>query len=210
MEALIQTTKLRCLDRIEYPPLVILEGGATFVTGESGSGKSTLFRLFNGTLTPQEGAIVYQGQEIKTRDTIALRRDVLLASQEVFLFDGSIAENFAQYYDYRETACPTPEAMQGYLSLACAEFPLDSRCETMSGGERQRVFLAICLSFEPRVLLLDEPTAALDDETANRFFQQVKAFAAEKGMTLLVICHNQGLVAQYADRCIHLEGRTAL
>lgn len=207
MEALIQTTSLRCLDRLDYPPLFILEGGATFITGESGSGKSTLFRLLNGTLSPQEGTIFYQGQDIKTRDTIALRRDLLLASQEVFLFDGSIAENFAEYYRYREAMCPSQEAMQGYLSLTCADFPLDSRCETLSGGERQRVFLAICLSFEPSVLLLDEPTAALDDETASRFFRKVKAFAAEKGMTLLVICHNQGLVAQYADRCIRLEGR---
>lgn len=207
MDAFIQTTALRCFDRLCYPPLTIQQGGLTALLGESGSGKSSLLRLFNGTISPQEGSIRYQGQEIAALDSIALRRDLLLASQEVYLFDGTIADNFAAYWAAREQPCPDEAAQRRYLSLCCADFSLDSLCQTLSGGERQRVFLAICLSFLPKLLMLDEPTAALDEATATRFLEQLKAFAREEGMTLLVICHNEALMRRFADHSIRLDGR---
>lgn len=190
---------------LTYPPLVFAENRCTFLMGESGCGKSTLLRLLNGMASPSQGSVCYRGQNIEAMDTLALRRKVLLCPQEVFLFDGTISENFAQYYSYREAPCPEEAMMLRFLSLCCFDLPLSSRCETLSGGERQRVLLAICLSFLPEVLLLDEPTAALDETTSQKLLAQLKAFCGERGISLLIVCHNPRLAALYADDTVLLK-----
>lgn len=205
MNTLFRITNLKFQDFLAYPDLNIPLGQVTFVSGESGCGKSTLFRLLNGTLTPSSGTILYCETNISELDTIALRREALLASQDVYLFDGTIQENFEHYYRFRDQDCIPESKMRDYLSVCCADFPLDAKCETMSGGERQRVFLSICLSFLPKVLLLDEPTAALDDTTSHRFFAQLKPFCLNNQITLLVICHNTKLTEMYADHVIVLQ-----
>lgn len=209
MEAIIQISSLKFQDFLEYPDLTIPLGKVTFLSGESGCGKSTLFRLLNGTLSPSAGTIQYCEADINEMDTISLRRQVLLASQEVYLFDGTIRKNFEQFYSFRDQNCISDLEMRDYLSICCANFPVDAKCETMSGGERQRVFLSICLSFLPKVLMLDEPTAALDDATSVRFFAQLKSFCTQNNMTLLVICHNVKLMELYADHKIILKKKAA-
>lgn len=210
MVAMIRITNLKFQHFLEYPDVNIPLGKATFLSGESGCGKSTLLRLLNATLSPSAGEIAYCGTNISQMDTISLRRQVLLASQEVYLFDGTIQYNFEQYYHFRDQDCIGAPKMREYLAICCADFPLDSKSETMSGGERQRVFLAICLSFVPKVLMLDEPTAALDDATSIRFFAQLKPFCTKNGITLLVICHNAKLIEMYADNEIVLQKKAAI
>jgi ABC-type proline/glycine betaine transport systems, ATPase components len=83
----IQTRGL-AYGQISYRDLDIEEGKATFISGPSGCGKSTLLRLFNKTLAPTAGTVLYRGQDMAQTDSIALRRDVLLAGQSVFLFEG--------------------------------------------------------------------------------------------------------------------------
>lgn len=151
---------------IRYPNIKIAKGKTTFIHGPSGCGKSTLLKLINGTTSPDSGEIFYKGNNIENIDTIDLRREILLVAQSVFLFTGTIEENFKKYYEYRDRDLPTKETMEKFLKICSAEFPLETRCETMSGGERQRVYIAIFLSFMPDVLMLDEPTSALDN-TSN-------------------------------------------
>ncbi len=193
------------LDAVTYPDINIQPDTATFITGESGCGKSTLLKLLNGSAKPTSGMVTYCGKDINHCDPVKHKREVLLAGQNVYLFDDTVANNFKTFHAYRELPAPQPEDVALYLRTCCAEFPLDSLCTTMSGGERQRIYLAICLSFMPRVLMLDEPTAALDDATAFRFFKQVKAFAQENNITLLTVCHNQALAQAFADHLIVLN-----
>ncbi|SHK06815.1 putative ABC transport system ATP-binding protein [Hathewaya proteolytica DSM 3090] len=205
MENIIKATGLKFLELVNYPDMCIKRGKMTFICGESGCGKSTFLRLINNTENSSGGFIEYDGRKIQDIDTIKLRREVLLASQEVYLFEGTIRDNFQQYYNYRGEQCIDEVNMKEYLSICCADFPLDTRCEIMSGGERQRVFMAICLSFMPKVLMLDEPTAALDEATSIKYFHNVKKFCGEHGITVIAICHNPKMVEIYADECITLE-----
>ena len=200
----IQTRGL-AYGQIVYNDLDIEGGRATFISGASGSGKSTLLRLFNQTLAPTAGTVLYNGQDTAGLDSIALRREVLLAGQSVFLFDGSVSDNFDAYGEARESAPLSVEDKQMFLRLCCANFPLDAPCGRLSGGERQRVFLAVCLSFLPRVLLLDEPTSALDQDTAERFMSQVLAYCRERGMTVVAVSHDPALTARHAQNIISLR-----
>ena len=205
MTPILSSDRLLFKGILGFPPLAIAKGKTTFITGRSGSGKSTLFKLFNGIYSPDTGEVYYEGNAISKLDTIALRREVLLVSQGVFLFAATIKENFAAFYDYRELPVISEAEMVRFLQLCCADFPLDASCNTMSGGERQRIYLAIFLSFQPKVLMLDEPTSALDSETSDRLLQRVREFAQETAMTLLIISHDPSLASKYGDWIIDLE-----
>lgn len=191
--------------RIAYHDLEIEEGCATFVSGPSGCGKSTLLRLFNKTISPTQGCVLLRGEDMAGLDSVALRRQVLLAGQSVFLFDGSVGENFALFSEARDAETPSAQDQTTFLRLCCANFPLDAPCQHLSGGERQRVFLAVCLSFMPKVLLLDEPTSALDQKTAEQLMSQVLAFCRERGTTVVAVSHDPALAARHADRLINLQ-----
>jgi putative ABC transport system ATP-binding protein len=191
---------------IYYPNIEIAENSTTFICGESGSGKSTLLKLLNGVVSADSGEILYAGNPIEEYDPVIFRREVLLCGQSAYLFDGNIRDNFSDYYKYRElSALSTVEIMQ-YLKICAAEFSLDTNCAKMSGGERQRIFTAICLSMRPKVLLLDEPTSALDDETSNMVMKNIKNFCNKNTITLIVVSHNKALSEIYADSTVLLEG----
>lgn len=178
----------------------------TFICGESGYGKSTLLKLLNGVATPDFGEILYNGKPVNDYDPILLRREVLLCGQAAFLFDDSIEENFAQYYSYRDLPAIPPEQMHTFLKICAIDLPLDTPCTTMSGGERHRVFTAIHLSLQPKILLLDEPTGALDELTANTVLANIKTFCRENNITPIIVSHNQALIQSYADNTITLFG----
>lgn len=204
MKSILEAKGVVFMDRITYPPLEIREGEVLFITGPSGSGKSTLLKLLNGTISPSKGAVLYKGEDIGGMDIIALRRKAVLAGQTVFLFDKAIRENFAEFYRYREEEMPRQEEMERYLSLCDADFSLDAHCTSMSGGERQRIYLAICLSFDPEILLLDEPTSALDEKTGRVLFENLKAHFTKEGKTLVVVSHDKELADEFGDRTIEI------
>ena len=193
-------------DIIHYPDLEISAGSTTFICGESGSGKSTLLKLLNGVISPSSGCITYAGQNLADYNPISLRRDVLLVSQAVYLFDQSIKENFHTYYAYRDLDKIDDALMQQHLKACAVHLPLDSMCNLLSGGERQRVFTAINLSFGFKVLMMDEPTSALDDKNAQALISNIKSTCQEKGLTLIIVSHDRAIADQYADHIINLEG----
>jgi len=204
MSAILSAKNLKFLDILRFPDIQIEAGSVSFICGPSGTGKSTLFKLLNATYTPSEGSITFDGQDIADMDTIQLRRQVLLAGQKVYLFDDTIRGNFIQFYSFRDQPCISEDAMREFLRLCCIEFPLNTRCQPLSGGEKQRVFLAIHLSMQPKVLMMDEPTAALDKKTAKLLLSQVKDYCKQHGMTLVAISHDITLVGEVADTVISL------
>jgi len=201
----LQTHNLTFKNLLHYPDLALYTDETIFLSGASGSGKTTLLKLFNQTLSPDSGSILYHGTDINTMNSLELRKKMLLISQQVFLFDETIHENFKLFYHYRGLSIPDDTTMNRFLSLCMAPFSLDMNCQSLSGGERQRVYLAIFLSFKPEVLLLDEPTSALDDETSTKLFENLVTYSKEHHMTLIVVTHHQKLAKQFASRIISLE-----
>ncbi|MDX9888576.1 MAG: ABC transporter ATP-binding protein [Anaerovoracaceae bacterium] len=202
MNTIISTKDLSYGPVIISPDVSISKNETTFLYGPSGCGKTTLTRLMNATLSPEQGELFYNEVPYSDLEVLALRKDIILVSQAIYLFDGTIKENFIKFYEYREETIPTEDAMREYLQLCCADFPLDSSCEILSGGERHRIYIAICLSFLPKVIILDEPTSALDSRTANRLLKNLKSFTSQKEITQIIISHDISLVEQFGDKII--------
>lgn len=198
------TAGLQFLDFVVYPEIKIEAHDFTFIAGKSGCGKSTYLKLLNRTILPPVGVIYYEEKEIQTLPVLSYRRNVLLVPQEVFLLDATIQENFHFYWDAREEDRCTDKETLEFLHLCCADFPLTTDCRTLSGGEKQRVFLAIFLSCKPQVLLLDEPTAALDEKTSVSLLTNIKAYCKQWQISVVCVCHNDDLIEKFSDATIRL------
>lgn len=191
---------------ISYPDeIIIKENETTFISGRSGSGKSTLFRLMNYSEPASAGEIFFREKPVSSYDPVELRRTVLLVSQEVYLFDGNVRDNFSMYYDYRCQQPPSDSTISEFLKICCTDFTADSNCSVMSGGERQRVFCAICLSMLPEVLLLDEPASALDSATEDIFMDSLISFCRKNSITPVFISHSRKITDKYAESVIYLD-----
>lgn len=204
---ILKTKELSFQNMIHYDEIQVPSKKVNFIVGSSGTGKSTLLRLFNGTLSPSSGSIYYEEKDIETIDTIELRKEILLISQSIYLFDGSIEDNFRQFYEYRGLEVPSQDDMKYFLDICCIPFELNKDCTTMSGGERQRVYIAIFLSFQPKIIMLDEPTSALDKENSHNVIRNVLTFCKEKGITVIVVSHDPNLTETFAENMITIVRR---
>lgn len=202
---ILRTQKVIFAGQIKYPNVQIIEHEITFISGDSGCGKTTLFKLLNGTVKQSSGEIYYREENLHAMDKIQLRREVLMVSQVPYLFSGTIIENFKQFHNYHESECPKEEEIKKYFDICCFKEPLDACCDTMSGGERQRIFQSIALSLKPKVLLLDEPTSALQAELSKEVIHNIIHYVKEHKMTLVVISHDASLIKSFAQNHIELR-----
>lgn len=199
---MIQTMNLEYL-HIHYRNLSINKGEVTFLIGPSGVGKTTLFKLLNQTVSPTSGEVKYSN-EFTVNDPVKLRQEISLVSQDVFLFDETIEENFKHFYEIRNEEPLTQQQINNYLSLCQLDLPLHKPTSLMSGGERQRLYLALFLSFRPKVILLDEPTSALDMSTGVNVLKHVIEYAKKHDMTVVIISHDPTLVEHFNESVIDL------
>lgn len=190
---------------INYPEFSIEEGEFVFITGPSGCGKSTLLRLLNGVRSVERGVLLYRDKDVSLWNPLELRRQVLLAGQSVYLEIGSLADNFAKIYAYRDLPCPSEAVMREYSDICCVSCSLNASCEQLSVGERQRVYLAVVISFASPVILLDEPTSALDRGTGERFMKQLRGHCKRQDRTAVIVTHDNYFAEQYADKIIALQ-----
>ena len=192
--------------------LDVAEGEVVAIIGRSGSGKSTLLRCINGLETIDGGGIVAAGVTVRPSHVREVRRFVGMIFQSFNLFPHLTAlENVAlpQMVINR-----TPkEAARANAAKLLDRVQLSARAHAypshLSGGQQQRVAIARALALEPRVLLCDEITSALDPEMVGEVLDVV-AELAKGGMTMMLVTHEMGFARQAADRVVFMhEGKIA-
>ncbi|MBL1376580.1 ABC transporter ATP-binding protein [Zobellella iuensis] len=193
--------------------LTVPAGTTLALVGATGSGKSTLIKLLLRFYQPDRGAIYLDGQPIERLEMQALRRNIGLVSQEVFLFEGSIRDNIA----YGRPEASEEEVIAAARVAEAWEFierlpqgldtPVGERGVRLSGGQRQRLSLARALLKEPPVLILDEATSAVDNETEAAIQRSLRKIA--HGRTVIMIAHRLSTIV-HADNIVVIDqGRIA-
>ena len=197
--------EIRAVDNISFE---ISKGEFVVVVGPSGAGKTTVLNILGGMDTATKGNVFVDGSNIakyNNRQLTAYRRDDI-----GFVF---------QFYNL----VPNLTALENVeLAMQICKNPLDAKkvlCEVgledrmgnfpaqLSGGEQQRVSIARALAKNPKLLLCDEPTGALDYQTGKAILKLLQDMCREKGMTVIVITHNSALTPM-ADRVIHIKNGT--
>jgi putative ABC transport system ATP-binding protein len=179
-----------------------LAEGATGIVGPSGVGKSTLLRLLNRLADPSAGAIRYRGRDLREHDVLKLRREVGLVPQLPALLEGTVADNVL----YGPRLAKQDADVARSLRLAGLDPAFGPRrADALSVGEQQRVMLARTLALQPSVLLLDEPTAALDDTTKAAIEGTLRDLRERLGLSFVLVTHDLDQAARLADRVLVLE-----
>lgn len=174
--------------------------GVTAVFGPSGSGKSTLLRLCNRLEVPTSGTVLFHGEDVAGVDPLWLRRRVGMCFQRPTPFPGTVADNLR---------VADPDASDARMRDTLARVGLtgswlDRDATALSGGEAQRMCLARTLMAQPQVLLLDEPTSAVDAEAARVIERAVRDLAAD-GIPAVWVTHDAAQVERAADRVLRIE-----
>ena len=200
--------------------LKIDEGSYTVIIGKTGSGKSTLIEHINGLLLPTKGEVAVDNilitnpQSKKERRELAktlkiLRQDVAVLFQfsEQQLFETSVLKDiiFAPLNYGVEEEKAISKAKELIKLVGLDESYLDKSPFELSGGEMRKVALCGVLALEPKVLILDEPTVALDYQSREEIMAMVKRLKEEFDMTIVLVTHNMDYVLEYADKVFVLK-----
>jgi ATP-binding cassette subfamily C protein LapB len=176
----------------------IAEGEKVVVIGRIGSGKTTLQKLLLGLYQPTGGAVTIDGVDLRQLDPADLRRNIGYVAQDVTLFYGSLRDNIAIGAPYADDASILAAAEAAGLSDFVNRHPdgfdmmIGERGESLSGGQRQGVAIARALLMDPPILLLDEPTSAMDFSSEQQFKQRLQLTAAHK--TVIIVTHRNSLL----------------
>lgn len=195
---------------LQIDHMTIPEKKITCLVGESGAGKSTLLKMLNIMLSPDKGEIFYQNKNLKHEDPILHRRQVVMLSQQPTIFEGTIRDNLQIGLVFSEQNLKEDQELNEALNIVRLYKDLDDNAETLSGGEKQRLALARVYLMEPEVFLLDEPTAALDEETEEEVMDSFFMKVMEKGKSVIMITHSQKIAATYGEHFIKLKKKEGI
>lgn len=193
---------------LDVEELTIAEGRLYTLTGANGAGKSTLLSILAFLAPPTSGEIFYAGVRVDWNhgSVEEYRRKVTLLHQSPYLFGGSVHDNVA--FGLKVRGIPGEEQrriVDRALDGVGLQGFRDRKARELSGGEAQRVAMARALALEPEVLLLDEPLANIDRETAG-LLETVIASLPARGTTVVMTTHDPDHPGRLNGESIHLEG----
>ncbi len=190
---------------LDHVNLNLKEGQFIVVLGPSGAGKSTLLNLLGGLDSPTSGTIVVDGRDISTLSANELAD--YRAAKVGFVFQSynliptlTVVENVALVKEIAED----PLSSHDMLRAVGLEDHIHNFPSELSGGEQQRVSIARALAKNPKILLCDEPTGALDSETGVMVLKLLLSMAREMGKTIIIVTHNQN-IAKMADTVVKVR-----
>ncbi len=197
--------EIRAVDDISFE---IRKGEFVVIVGPSGAGKTTVLNMLGGMDACSEGTILVDGSEVSRYNARQLteyrRRDIGFVFQFYNLVQNLTA---LENVELAAQICPDPLDAREVLRDVGLSDRMNNFPAQLSGGEQQRVSIARALAKNPKLLLCDEPTGALDDQTGRTILQLLQDTCRQKGVTVIVITHNSALTPM-ADRVIRIRSGT--
>lgn len=190
--------------------LVLNSGEVIILKGPSGSGKTTLLTLMGGLRSPQSGSLKVFGEELvgaKKNKLVQTRKNIGYIFQSHNLLASLTAKQNVQISLELHEHIPRKEVQQRAIALLKAvglEEHINYHPQSLSGGQKQRVAIARALVSHPKIVLADEPTAALDGKTGRGVVELMQQLAREQGCTILIVTHDNRIL-DVADRLVELE-----
>jgi ATP-binding cassette subfamily B protein len=191
----------------------VAPGQTVAIVGQTGSGKTTLVKLVNRTYDVTSGQVLVDGIDVRQWNLENLRRNISMIEQDIFLFSRSIADNisFGRPQASLEMIAAAAQSAQagdfiesfkeGYRTV------IGDRGVTLSGGQRQRLALARAFLTDPRILILDDSTSAIDSATEDKIQRAI--FSAARGRTTLIITHRLSQIRWANQIILFRKGRVA-
>jgi ATP-binding cassette, subfamily B, bacterial len=188
-------------------------GETIAIVGQTGSGKTTVAKMINRTFDASKGRVLIDGEDVREWDLEALRRQISIIEQDVFLFSRTIAENISfgrpdATEDEIRSAAQSAQAHDFIMSFEEGyQTWVGDRGVTLSGGQRQRIALARAFLTHPRILILDDSTSSIDSATEDQIQRAI--FQAAEGRTTFIITHRLSQI-RWADQILVLRNGQAV
>lgn len=185
--------------------LNIEEGKITVLVGPSGAGKSTLLSILNGMEKPDEGRVIFQGEEFSKEKAYSNNtyKKMAMVFQKPIMFNTSVYKNIAYGLKIRKvTKGEIQERVQEIAQITGLTDRLTQKAITLSGGEAGRVSLARAMILKPNLLLMDEPTANLDPENVAKIEEMIIQAKNKFGTSIVLVTHNVFQAKRLADNII--------
>lgn len=202
--------KLEVLTEIN---LKVYNGDFLALIGPNGAGKTTLIKLILGLLKPKQGEIkLFQQTQKEFKDWSLIGYIPQKATHFESLFPISVREVVAlnlpqaRWYDFWSKKIKESEVVKALETVGMQDY-IDERIGHLSGGQQQRVFIARALVSKPRVLILDEPTTGVDAITQEKFYDLLAHLNKEKGLTIILVTHEIGVVNRHVNKVACLNRR---
>lgn len=191
---------------LENVAIALEMGELVALTGPSGCGKTTLLRAIAGLIDPAAGTVRLRGETPAALGWPAYRRRVLLVAQRPVVLGGTVEQNLARIFRYATAQQQFDEAraLELFEQLHLETDRLTQDATSLSEGQRQRICLIRALLAEPDVLLLDEPSSALDNAAVEALEKVIRQEADRRGLGALIVSHERGRLTDWCDRVVDL------